>query len=145
MKIRICAAFLSMLLAISLLAGCESQPAPTENQALRATEATRRQLFQVDITADAPELGDVILEESVPLAVAPAAEIRLTEEDAVSIALDKAGLRRELVTQLEVEFEIDDGVAGYEVSFCYDGWEYDYEIHADSGSVLKAEKSPQAD
>ena len=67
MKIRICAAFLSMLLAVPLLAGCELQPAPTETQAPQS-------LFQVDITADAPELAKVILDEQIPLAEAPATE-----------------------------------------------------------------------
>ena len=57
MKTRIFAAFLSLLLAVSLLAGCNTQPVPTETQA-------SRQLFQVDITADAPDLASVILDAS---------------------------------------------------------------------------------
>lgn len=132
MKIRICAAFLSMLLAVPLLAGCELQPAPTETQAPRS-------LFQVDITADAPDLASVILDASVPLAEVPGA--RLTSAEAIVIALEKAGLMQEQVTDLIAEF--DDGK--YEVEFSYDGWEYDYEIHAETGEVLKAEKEPEKD
>ena len=67
MKIRICAALLSMMLATSLLAGCELQPAPAETQAPRS-------IFQVDVNADAPELADVILDEQVPLAETPATD-----------------------------------------------------------------------
>ena len=132
MKIRIFAAFLSLLLAIALLAGCEQQPAPTETQAPRS-------LFQVDITKDAPDLANVILDESVPLAEVPGA--RLTSAEAIVIALEKAGLMQEQVTDLIAEF--DEGK--YEVEFSYDGWEYDYEIHAETGEVLKAEKEPEKD
>lgn len=129
MKIRICAALLSMLLAITLLAGCELQPAPTETQA-------PRQLFQVDLTADTPEVVSVILDETVPLGEAPAEGNRLTGAEAIVIALEKAGLMQEQVTGLKAE--LDDGK--YEVEFHCDGWEYDYEIHAETGEVLKAEK-----
>ena len=132
MKTRIFAAFLSLLLAVSLLAGCNTQPVPTETQA-------SRQLFQVDITADAPDLARVSLDASVPLAEVPGA--RLTSAEAIVIALEKAGLMQEQVTDLIAEF--DEGK--YEVEFSYDGWEYDYEIHAETGEVLKAEKEPEKD
>ena len=133
MKTRICAALLSVLLAIPLLAGCVLQPAPTETQ-------EPRQLFQVDITKDAPELADIILEESVPLGEAPIGEKQLTKEEAIAIALEKAGLTQEQVTALRAEFDLDDGRPEYEVEFHHSGWEYDYEIHAETGAVLKAEK-----
>ena len=133
MKIRICAALLSMLLAVSLLAGCELQPAPTETQG-------SRQLFQVDLTADTPELAGIILAEQVPLGEAPAQGNRLTGAEAIVIALEKAGLMQAQVTGLRAE--LDDGK--YEVEFRCDGWEYDYDIHAETGEVLKAEKE-QAD
>ena len=129
MKIRLLAAILSALLAVALLAGCESEPVPTETQA-------SRQLFQVDITADAPEVADIQLEVSVPLAEAPGA--KLTEAEAIVIALEKAGVLQEQVTDLKAEYDADDGK--FEVEFHFDGWEYDYHIHAEIGEILKAEK-----
>lgn len=116
MKIRICVALLSMLLAVSLVAGCEFQPAPTETQA-------PRQIFQVDMSADTPELAGVILDEQVPLGEAPSEGNRLTGAEAIVIALEKAGLLQEQVAGLKAELDLDDGPAHYEVEFSADGWE----------------------
>ncbi len=64
----------------------------------------------------------------------------LTREEAEAIALAHVGLTREEVTRLRVEYDIDDGVPQYEVEFYKDGWEYDFEIHAETGAILSYEK-----
>ncbi|MBE6957363.1 MAG: hypothetical protein E7450_07950 [Ruminococcaceae bacterium] len=64
----------------------------------------------------------------------------LTPEQARAIALNHAGLTAGQVTGLRSELDVDDGVREYEVEFRFDGWEYDYEIHAVSGAVLSSEK-----
>ena len=61
---------------------------------------------------------------------------RLTKEQAQTIALDHAGLTIEQVMGLETEYDVDDGVPEYSVEFYADGWEYDYEIHAETGKIL---------
>ena len=73
-----------------------------------------------------------------PQADAPAA--RLTKEEAESIALSHAGLTVGEVTRLHTEYDVDDGVPEYDVDFHAGGFEYDYEIHAETGAVLRAEK-----
>ena len=54
-------------------------------------------------------------------------------------ALAHAGLTFSQVWELEVEKDRDDGVTVYEVSFKSGNLEYDYEINAATGAILKAE------
>ena len=64
----------------------------------------------------------------------------ITREQAVSIALEKAGFTENQVTQLRTEYEIDDGIPRYEIQFRQGRWEYDYEINANTGDILSYDK-----
>lgn len=78
-----------------------------------------------------------------PVTEPPATEpevTRLSKEQVYAIALKHAGLSKDQVSRLKAEFDIDDGVPQYDVEFKYDGWEYEYEIHAESGKILKWDK-----
>ena len=44
------------------------------------------------------------------------------------------------MTRLRTEFDFDEGRPEYEVDFHHDGWEYDYEIHAETGKILSRDK-----
>ena len=66
--------------------------------------------------------------------------VKLSKADAQKIALDHAGLTSDSVRALRVEYDWDDGYGTYEVEFKKDGFEYNYEIHADSGKILDADK-----
>lgn len=57
-------------------------------------------------------------------------------------ALKHAGLDAQQVEQTLVQLDFEDGLMVYEVGFVFDGWEYEYEIHAVDGTVLKHEKEP---
>lgn len=61
------------------------------------------------------------------------------EEAAWEAALNHAGLKEDEVTRKKVKLDEDDGIMVYEVEFLMGRTEYDYEIHAVSGEVLKAE------
>ena len=61
------------------------------------------------------------------------------EEKAKEIALKKANVTTESVIFDKVELEQDDGVWQYEVDFKKDTTEYDAEINAIDGSILKWE------
>lgn len=67
---------------------------------------------------------------------------RLTEDEAISIALADAGLTQDQVTGLRSDFDYDDGVPEYEVEFRHGGYEYDYEIHAETGAIRFRDKDP---
>ena len=71
----------------------------------------------------------------------PAGKEILTEEEAQLKALAHAGLKAEEVTGLRVEYDRED--QEYEVDFIRDGWEYEYEIHAVSGTVLSSTQKRQ--
>lgn len=61
-------------------------------------------------------------------------------EKAKEIALKHAGLKESEVTRLKAERDRDDGIVKYDVEFMKGRMEYDYEIHAETGKILKAEK-----
>lgn len=72
-------------------------------------------------------------------ATAPAVTV-LTAEEAKEIALRHAGLTAGEVTGLRAEYDRDDGRPEFEVEFRHNGWEYEYEIHAETGRILSWEK-----
>ena len=74
-----------------------------------------------------------------------AAGTGLTQEQAESIALQHVGLAADQTDRLRTEYEIDDGVAQYDVSFCEGDWEYEFEIDAGTGTILSYEKEHRYD
>ena len=87
------------------------------------------------------------LREAVPPAPAsPAAkDAALTAEQAQQIALDQAGFTADQVTRLRVEYEFDDGIPQYTVEFEQGDWEYEYEIHGETGNILSFDKDSKYD
>lgn len=128
MKIRFIAALL--LAVLTLLSGCAVQaaaPAPTK---------------PVLTAAEEPAVSPVLVSTEAPAtpAEAPTEPNRITKEEAISIALVDAGFSESQVTRLKAEFDYDDGRPEYEVEFQKDGFEYDYEIHAETGNILHKDK-----
>lgn len=74
-----------------------------------------------------------------PPATEPSAQ-NLTKEEAEAIALAHAGLSADQVTRLKVEYDRDDGIPIYEIEFRQGRWEYNYELHAETGKILDWEK-----
>ena len=72
----------------------------------------------------------------------PAEELKiiLTQEEARAIALNHAGLTEADVTWGRGEYEVERGTPEWDVDFRSGDWEYDYEIHAETGAVIKGEK-----
>lgn len=62
------------------------------------------------------------------------------KQKAQEIALNHAGVAADKAQFMKCEFDRDDGVAVYDVEFYFDRVEYDYEINAKSGKIIKAEK-----
>ena len=65
---------------------------------------------------------------------------QLSKAEARDIALKHAGLKASEVRQLETELDRDDGALHYDVDFEKDGYDYEYEIDAATGKILKSEK-----
>ena len=88
------------------------------------------------------------LEDILRKSVSPApGETRpmLTEEEARKIALDEVGLNADQVTGLRTQYEVDDGVPQFDVSFYEGDWEYEFEIHAETGKILSHDKDHKYD
>ena len=62
------------------------------------------------------------------------------ETKAKEVALSHAGVSSSSLTSMKCEFDYDDGVALYEIEFKCNGYEYDYDINASTGSVVKHSK-----
>ena len=80
-------------------------------------------------------------------AAAPKAENSgmLSEDQVREIALDHLGFTEDQVTGLRTEYEIDDGVPQFDVSFFQDDWEYEFEIDARDGRILSFDKDHRYD
>ena len=65
----------------------------------------------------------------------------ITANDAKEAALKHAGLSESQVTDIEIDLDRDNGKLIYEVDFNSGGIEYDYDIDAETGEVISANKS----
>jgi SagB-type dehydrogenase family enzyme len=61
-------------------------------------------------------------------------------EGAKRIALGHAGCVERNVRRLKCELDIDDGVKIYEIEFKYGRYEYEYDIDAKTGTIIKSKK-----
>lgn len=80
------------------------------------------------------------VQQGVNSALQNATTPALSAEEAQSIALEHAGFTADQVTALRTEYELDRGTYRYDVEFRHGNWEYDYEIHADTGEILSFTK-----
>ena len=134
MKIRICAALLIALLTLSALTGCAAPMVDTVVMNRLPVSKPKT------VEAIPPALAEVT-EPVRPLSPeAEAVPAGITEEEAVRIALDHAGLDQNQVTHLRARYDRDDRVPEYDVEFREGRWEYEYEIHPETGKILSWEK-----
>ena len=81
-----------------------------------------------------------------PAASAPVENPRkLTEEQAREIALAYLSLTADQVTRLRTNYEIDDGISQFDVEFHKGDWEYEFEIHGETGKILSYDKDHKYD
>jgi uncharacterized membrane protein YkoI len=64
----------------------------------------------------------------------------LTEEQALAIALEHAGLTEEQVSYLNVHLDRDDGRWVYEIEFREGRTEYEYAVRASDGKIVDFDK-----
>lgn len=139
MKKQLTAIFLVFALLLTM-AGCST---------VRAIQALDMAEEKIDKNLDAAEeKPEQNIRES--MAPAPAAEPTtpdkaLTEEQAVQIALDHVGFTAEQITRLRTEYEIDDRIPQYDIEFHQGDWEYEFEIHGQTGQILSFDKDHKYD
>ncbi|MBQ6885347.1 MAG: PepSY domain-containing protein [Clostridia bacterium] len=105
-----------------------------------------------DVTSDAESIGDSVVSgtESVIESTKNAMDdtnssmnlmAGITANDARDAALKHAGLDESQVSDVDVDLDRDNGKLIYEVDFNSGNTEYDYDIDAESGAVISADKS----
>lgn len=152
MKIRLFAALLIALLSLSLLTGCDLNNQEAQAKLPAAEELSAQGVENVDAVPAQGEAEIPLPQEptnapqptqpqpTTPQPTTPPAADKLTTEQAKEIALKHAGLTADQVKGLRAEFDYDDRVPEYEVEFYHDGTEYDYEIHAETGEIIRVKK-----
>ena len=83
--------------------------------------------------------------QPAPVPTEAATDSTVTRDQAENIALKYAGFTAGQVTRLRTEYEIDDGIAQYDVSFYEGDWEYEFEINAKDGTILSYDKDHKYD
>lgn len=129
--------------------------AETENLRIRMDRDDRRDHWEVqwrsgDVEYDYdidPDTGAVLdwdrdfepQRKAAPMAPSPtqpaAPAAQLSEDEALSIALDHAGFTEAEVTGLRIRLDTDDRTPDYEIEFRRGQQEYEYEIHAETGAI----------
>lgn len=125
---------LVLVLVLSLaLVGCQGTNAP---QTMDETEQSKMQ----NVASEADTAGDDAKTDSN---AASENAITLSAEDAVKIFTDKYAN----VNIDEISFELDNGVYAYEINGFDDASEYELEVNAADGSIIKekSEKDNTAD
>ena len=65
----------------------------------------------------------------------------LTQDEALAKALEHANLKKDQLDFLKkVELDYEHGRKVYEINFYQGGFEYDYDVDAETGAILKFEK-----
>lgn len=72
----------------------------------------------------------------------PQAAGEITADEAKSIALNHAGVAEADAIYMDVTYDYDDGRTEWSVDFATSTTEYDYEINAADGSIMKSEQEP---
>lgn len=118
---------LALVTAIGLLSACS--PRQAEQKLDRIEDAVENRIDA------AQEAVSNAVQEAIPTDKA-----KLTNQEAKAIAVKDAGLTLSQVSRLRAQYEIDDGIPQYDLEFSYNGFEYSYEIHAETGKILSFEK-----
>ena len=137
MLTKLFAALLTVLLALGTVPG---QPTPEEPALNAPKEVNEASIPGPEVSVELPPAEKTTEPIAATAPAAESAKQEVTAEQAKQIALAHAGLTAEQVTRLKVERDREKGIWVYEVEFRQGRWEYDYEIHVETGKVLEWDK-----
>lgn len=131
-----------MLAATISLTGCGGSKPEAQNTAATETQATQSQTqgTQAEEQKTDAAATTTTTTEAAP-APAPTQESAanyIGDAAAKQAALAHAGFSEADVFDLECELDLDDGVAHYDVDFKSGNMEYEYDIDATTGAVIKS-------
>lgn len=138
---------LTLLMVLALLLTTTACSAAGAARSLDAAEDN------VEARLDAVEdtIESAVRKAVTPAPAAPAQPVPettsepITKEGAEQIALDYLGLTKDQVKRLHTEYEIDGGTGQYDVQFISGDWEYEFEIHAETGRIISYDKDHKYD
>ena len=132
------------LAACLAFAGCGGTQAASSSAASASAESSPAASASA-ATEDASASSAAATESSAAASATAAASAAASSEAsyigdqaAMDIALKDAGFAASDVTELEVELDLDDAVAHYDIGFKQGGMEYDYDIDATSGAIINS-------
>ena len=133
---KIIALALSLVFALSLAACSRRDMDDTKSDMSSMTSSVKDKAESVtDKTESAAKNAADKAEGSMKLMA------KITAKEAVEKALSHAGLKESEVTDIDTDLDRDNGVLVYEVDFNHGSTEYDYDIDAQTGEIISADKS----
>ncbi len=120
------------ILVVLLLSACQNDTVAPEQTTTTETSVATTATESPAATTTAPSSN------TTPSATTTVKTI--SREQAKIIALQHAGLTNVTVRRAEAERDVERGVLVYEVEFDHNGYEYSYDIHAETGEILWHEK-----
>ena len=118
------------------LAGCGAQPAQSTDA--NANKESTQQTQTTDNKSQTNAQTTTQTQTQTQAQTTPAQPTYIGEEAAKKAALSHAGFDESAVTNLKVELDTDDGTVHYDVDFKQGGMEYDYDINATTGEIMKS-------
>ena len=64
----------------------------------------------------------------------------VNRKEAIDIAVEKAGVARSAIRDLDIELDVERGVAVWEIDFEHGSMEYSYDVNADTGVITHVER-----
>lgn len=130
--------------ACLLLGGCNgSKPAQSgdanANNQTQQTQQTQTTDNKSQTNAQSTNNNQTQQTQTQTQTQTQAAPAYIGEDAAKNAALNHAGFAAGDVSELKAELDTDDGTVHYDVEFKQGGKEYDYDINATTGEIMKAE------
>lgn len=118
----ICLVIVCLLIATLFITGCSNSE--TENSTVVPTATPDTTVSGQNVTDTPAETQGTVI----------------SKDAAKKAALSHAGASAENVERFESKLDFEDGRQVYEIEFNFEGFEYDYEIDAKTGEILKFDK-----
>ena len=139
---------LAFAFLLTLLSGCITTDEKNVNTS--ATDGTVNTTVAdpsagVGSVADTQESVSATTSTVTKTATASTASARITRDEAKRIALNAAGIDEKDLSRLQIELDYDDDAHRweYEVDFYVGDREYDIDVHADTGEILRMESETE--